>query len=238
MVALRGLSAARSSLGSASSTMWPRLAHSLAAPAHGLLAFGVEFRAAVVLQHHGDLELLRRTLQLLDEGPLGRRCGVGVAGLGAGSAIEHEGAVAHAAADDVADGEPAPALAGVGRHGDARPRRLEAEEAALGRGDADRAAAVGRMRHGEDAGDHGCRRAARGAARRVLEVPGVAGWPVEPRLGGGVEAELGRGGAAEDDEARLPAARQVGAVVVGDVVVEEAAAEAGGLALVEETRGP
>ena len=40
--------------------------------------------------------------------------------------------------------------------------------------------------------------------------------------------------AAEDDEAGLPAARQVGAVVVGDVVLEEAAAEAGGLALVEE----
>jgi hypothetical protein len=68
---------------------------------HGPQAFGMQLGAAMILQHQSDPELARRTGDGFEEGALGQRRGIGVAGLRSGSAIEHEGRVAHTAADHV-----------------------------------------------------------------------------------------------------------------------------------------
>src|SRR5215468_6751602 len=57
---------------------------------------------------------------------------------------------------------------------------------------------------------------------------------VEPRLGIRVEAELGARAAAHDHEAGLLAARHVGGLVIGDKILEQAAAEGRRLTGLEE----
>ena len=74
--------------------------------------------------------------------------------------------VTHALADEAAD-----AVAEVGTERGAPARRLQADEAALARRDADRAAAVVGVRRGDQAGRDGGRRAAARAARRVARGP-------------------------------------------------------------------
>ena len=71
----------------------------LRCPLHGLQAFGMQLGTAMVLQHESDPELARRTSDGVEEGALGHRRSVWVAGFHSGSAIEHEGRVAHTAAD-------------------------------------------------------------------------------------------------------------------------------------------
>ena len=134
----------------------------------------------------------------------------------------------------MSDRQPAPALAGVGRERHARPRRLETEQPALRRRDADRSAAVGGVRHRQHAGDDRRGRPAGRATGRMLEVPRVAAGPVQARLRVRVQPELRRRAAAHDHQPGLLAARHVGAVVVGDIVGKQAAAEPCRLALLEE----
>src|ERR1700730_6495437 len=81
------------------------------------------------------------------------------------------------------------------------------------------------MRHGQNASGDRCRRAAGGTPRRIFEVPGVVAGAVEPRLGIRVQAELRARAAAYEHEAGLLAARYVGGVVMGDKILEQAAAE-------------
>jgi len=84
----------------------------------------------------------------------GRRRPIGIADVRAGGGIEQRSAVAHRARDRMADAHAAPAFAEVRPQRRARARGLEAEQAAAGRRNADRAAAVGRMRHRQHAGRH------------------------------------------------------------------------------------
>src|SRR5439155_3558275 len=99
-----------------------------------------------------------------------------------------------------------------GREGVAAPRRLETDEAAARCGRADRAEAVGGVRHREHArADRGRGPAAR-ARRDARRVPRVARGTVEARLAGEREAELAGVGASEDDEPRTPQALDVLAV--------------------------
>src|SRR5215472_4408554 len=81
------------------------------------------------------------------------------------------------------------------------------------------------MRHWQDAGGYRCRRAAGGTAGRVFEVPWVVTGTIEPRLGIRVQAELGGRAAADEHESGLIAARHIGGVMVGDKILEQAAAE-------------
>ena len=80
---------------------------------------------------------------------------------------------------DVAGQRPVAAEAveglGVGPGGDAAALGLEADQVGPGGGDADRAGAVGAHRAGDQPGRDRGGGAAAGAARGVLEVPGVAG---------------------------------------------------------------
>ncbi len=196
-----GRSATRSSsFGWASSTIWPRLAHSLAAPSTALAHSGCSLAPRWSVFISAIFNLRGASPQRLHERALRRRRHVGIARLGARRAIEHESRVAHAAAHHMPDRQPAPALARVGRERHARPRRLETEQPALRRRDADRAAAVGGVRHRQHAGDDRRRGPARRAAGRMLEVPRVAAGPVQARLRVGVQPELRRRAAAHDHE--------------------------------------
>jgi hypothetical protein len=61
----------------------------------------MQLGTAMIFQHQSDPELARWTGNGFEEGVLLRRRGIGVAGLRSGSAIEHQGRVAHTAADHV-----------------------------------------------------------------------------------------------------------------------------------------
>ena len=103
--------------------------------------------------------------------------------------------------DHVAGDEPVPHLTVLRSDRHPTARRLQADEPALARRDADRAAAVAGVADRDQPGrDRGRGSAARpaGTARRVPRVPGRA---VRVRLGGGLQPELGRVGLADDDEA-------------------------------------
>src|SRR5215472_4326305 len=90
------------------------------------------------------------------------------------------------------------------------------------------------MRHWQDAGGYRCRRAAGGTAGRVFEVPWVVTGTIEPRLGIRVQAELGARAAADEYETGLLAARHIGGVVIGDKILEQAAAKGRRLTGLEE----
>ena len=82
-----------------------------------------------------------------------------------------------------------------------RPRLgFKPDQAAVGGGDADRAAAVVGVRDREHPARHRRRRAAAGAARRARRVPRVAGDPVAAVLRDRDHAELGRVGAPAQHE--------------------------------------
>ena len=130
----------------------------------------------------------------------------------AGRDVEQQRAVAHAARYRVLDHQVA-----VHRDVDERrmAARLQAEQPAARRGDADRAAPVGRVRERHDAGRDGRRRAAARAARRVVEAPRVAARAEQRRLGVRHLPDLGRVGLAEEVEAGRAAARDQRRIGVG-----------------------
>ena len=144
-----------------------------------------------------------------------RRRGVRIARHRPVGDVEQRRGVAHRAGDDELGREAVPALAGGGAERVAAARRLEADEAAVRGGDADRAAAVAGVRRRHDAGRHRRRRAAARPAGAVRWLPGIAGGAEGVGLGGRQQAELGRVGASEDDQAG-------GEELVGDVGVARA----------------
>ena len=159
---------------------------------------------------------------LLGERPRRRRQPVGIAGLRLAGDVEQHGAVAHRAGDGVHHRKPAPALV-LRRVGDAALGRLQAEQAAArGRG-ADRAAAVAGVGRRHDPGRHRRRRAAGGAAGRAAEVPGIAARAEQDRLGDRLQAEFRRVGLAEDHQAGAAVQAGQRAVGLGDVVLRRAA---------------
>ena len=133
--------------------------------------------------------------------------------------IEKGRSIAHAAADHMADRQAAPAFAHIRPGGIAGARRLEPDESAIGRGDANRTAAIGAVGHGHHAGGDGGGGPAAGAARAVLQIPGVARRTVDDRLGRRVQPELRRVGAAEDDQAGMLVALDESEIVIGNETV-------------------
>ena len=111
--------------------------------------------------------------------------------------MSRTGARQHAFDDEAAD-----RLAQVGSERRPAARRLQPDEAALARRDADRAAAVVGVRARHHARGDRRRRAAARAAGRVRRVPRIARRPVGVRLGRRQHAELGHVGAPEEDEPR------------------------------------
>src|SRR6266851_6577222 len=92
------------------------------------------------------------------------------------------------------------------------------------------------MRDRQDARGNRCCCAAGGTPRRVFEVPGIATGAEKPRLGIRVQAKFRARAAAYEHEASLLATRHVGGVVIGDKILEQAAAEGHRLTGLEETK--
>ena len=93
-----------------------------------------------------------------------------------------------------------------GAVGHAPVLRLQPEQPAAGRGNADRARAVRADRRSRQARGHRHTRASGGAAGRAVDVPGIAGGAVGRRLGPRRDRQLGHVRLAEDHRARRPQA--------------------------------
>ena len=132
--------------------------------------------------------------------------------LGAGHHVEHERGVTHGSRDRPVGDEPSARIRVRGVR-DASARRLEADDPAAARGDANGAAAVRTFRHRTEArGDGGGRSAARSAGR-LAQIPRVPGRREEAEGGGRAIAELGRVGLADEHPARLAQPAGHGGVV-------------------------
>ena len=136
--------------------------------------------------------------ELVGEPSRRRRHGVEVAGLGAVHRVEGGGDVAHRARHDELGGV---AVHLVGRQRDASARRLEADEPAPPRRQADGAAAVVGVGDRHEAGGHRGTRAAARAAGRVVELPRVVRRAEGERLRRRLWAELRHVGLPERDQA-------------------------------------
>ena len=149
-----------------STTSWPRRFSSSAVSLQLALDLGVDAPAARRLGGPEHAQLAGALADLVEigaglGGSLERIVGLGIAG-----GVEHGGAVAHGAADDVVDGEAHGAVADLADRG-AVAGDLHPDQAAVGGGDADRAQAVAGVGHGYHAGGRGAGRAAAGAAAEM-----------------------------------------------------------------------
>ena len=155
----------------------------------GGLHIRVRLHAIIVLGVEGDLQtLLSRRLDTPD----GRQHRLFALHLGE---VHERRAVAHGTADAMLHADIARQIAPAKE--DAATARLQAENAAARCRNADRAAAIRRM------SERDRRRAARRAARRMLEIPGIVARAEQQRFRGGEQAELRRVALADHDEARL-----------------------------------
>ena len=156
----------------------------------------------------------------------------GVDGPVAREHVERERGVAHRAGEHAVDAE-ALERGQLGPERDAEAGRLEADDAAAGGRDADRAAGVVAVRHRDHAGRDGGGAAAGGAAGDQLRVPRVARRAVALGLGDGPHPPLGRVRLADHDRAGRAQPRHRRRVDVGRPVAERRLALVGAQALRE-----
>ena len=195
-------------------------------------------RVAAHLQHlvvHRGVAEVRRPRHVQPPDVLLARLeiGAGLAGqrdaiavVTAGDDVEGQGRIAHGAGQgaEVADVVP-PREAHALRNPPVG--RLEADQPAQRRRNADRAAAVRAETDGPESGGHRGRRAAARAARCALEIPRVARGAEERIVGERLVAELRGVGLAEDDRAGRAQATHRDGVFFRDQVGEEPGAAGG-----------
>ena len=117
---------------------------------------------------------------------------------------QHQRSVLHGGGQRTVLGHLEPGtVAQVGRHH--AQSRLDPDQPAAGRRDADGPHAVVSVRHRHGAGGNGGRRSTRRTAGGAVEVPRVAGDAVR-RVGGPVDAQLGNAGDPDDHRRRHRAA--------------------------------
>ena len=135
---------------------------------------------------------------------------------------EHHGAVPHAAAHAILHAD-------IARHGTPAkvhpaPAGFQAEDAAAGRRNADRPAAIRRMRHRQHARGDRRRRAAGRPARRMIEAPGIMRRAEQQRFRCRQQAEFRRVGLAQNDEPRLVGISRHRRIVLGNGLRHQAGA--------------
>ena len=126
---------------------------------------------------------------------------IGIAGFRPCGNVEGDRRVAHGAADDEIGCEAGHGITDDRALRDAGAAGLEADKAGRGGGNADRPAAIIGMGERHDACRDRRRRAAGGAAGRMIRVPRIAGGSIEIAFGHRQKAELGHVGLAEGHEA-------------------------------------
>jgi len=169
----------------------------------------------------------RIAAHLVEEGPGGWWRPVRIADVGPRGHVQERRAVAHRARHRMCGRRTAPPLARIRAHGVAGACGLEAEEPAARGGNADRSAAVARVRHGHHARRHRRCGATTRSARRVREAPGIPRRTEQARLGRRGETHLRRVGLPEDHEAAAFEPSGDLAVVIDHVILEERTAVAG-----------
>ena len=151
----------------------------------------------------------------------GRRGGgavYGSPGAGAGDRVEDAGGVADRAGEHELVGERAPVLAEVGTERRAGARRLQPDDAAHARGEADRAAHVVAVRDGDEPGrDRGRRSAARSARASASRSHGLC---VAPYASGSVVMLVASSGVLVLPTNTKPAARKRCASQVSSVSIQ------------------
>ena len=130
--------------------------------------------------------------------------------------VEERRGVAHGAADAELDRQTA--LVAKGSKRDASLARLQPDEATARGRDANRTAAVARMRERHHARRNGRRGSSARSTRRARDVPRVVGRAPGDRLGGRHAAQLGAVGASGDDESSVTEPTDQRGVRVGDDV--------------------
>lgn len=166
--------------------------------ARGFHAGRVGWDAQRRLSHQPDPQPLHRRADLVGEGPLRRRRVVPGEGIGNRGYVQYRRRVGDHPGEDSLHGRPHPGL-GMARH--AAAAGLQPDQAAVGGGDPDRAAAIVAVGDREHATHHRGRCAARGPARGAVGVPRVAAGAEASVLGHRQGAELRRVGPAAEHEA-------------------------------------
>ncbi len=151
-------------------------------------------------------------------GPARHRRAHGVADRGTLQHVENPRGVADGARHAQLDDEEIVDDAVVGHQRRAAARRLEPDEAATARGDADRSATVVRVPDRDHPARDRRGRSATRSAGRALRVPGVAARPVRLGFGRGDDAELGGVGAADAHETRVEITLRERVGVIGVVL--------------------
>lgn len=118
------------------------------------------------------------------------------------------------------DHQPVRAAAIVGPPGVAVLGRFHADEAALGRRDADTAQTVAAMRHRHHAGGDRGRRPAGRAAGTMRGIPGIAANTEMASLRCSGDAEFGRVGFAQQNDAGLPVTPRQLRIMLRDVIAQ------------------
>ena len=142
--------------------------------------------------HHANAERLRVEADFLGKRTPRRWRPVRVAHHRAGRRVQQRGAVTHRDRQRVLGHQAAEQIAVVWTERHPRPRRLQAEYAAAGRRNADRATGVVAVRYRHHPRRHGGSRPATGAARRPSRIPGIVRRPKAFRFGDGPQRQLRR----------------------------------------------
>ena len=175
-------------------------------------ALRLDLRAVRRQARERDAQRARIGADFLPVGSSRRGRDVGVARARTARRVEQRRGVSHGQGHRVLHRAASEPFAQHRRHRVAAARGLEADDAAARRRRADRAEAVGRVRHREHARSHGRGRAAARAAGDARGIPRIARRTVQPGLAREREPELARVGATEDDETGALEPRDVLAV--------------------------
>ena len=195
-------------------------------------AVGMYGHAEMVAAPHGNAQRaggLGQGCQVAAGGATGRQHAR--TGFGAGTQVQQQGAVAHAAADGVVGRQAQRAFHEHRACGGAAPAGFEAKQPAVRSWNTDGATAIAGMGQRHNASGHGGGCAARGAAGGVGRVPGVGCDAVQTRLGGRRHAKFWRGSFAKNVQASRLVALHQGAAVRGHGPLEKGAAMGGDGAL-------
>src|SRR6266849_10071247 len=152
---------------------------------------GMNGLAEIIRRAHGNAQAPRWSPDFVAQGAQQRGRGIGITRGRTVGGVQQRGAVPYAATYTVSRGHPRQALAEVWPGRVAATRGFETEQAALRGWNANAAAAIRGMGHGQiPCGDSGSRPTG-GATCRVREAPGITRWPKQLRLSGGGNAEFG-----------------------------------------------
>ena len=191
---------------------------------HGGRTGGMNWLAEIIRRAHGNTQASRWSPDFVAQGAQQRGRGIGITRGRTVGGVQQRGAVPYAATHAVSRGHPRQALAEVWPGRVTATRGFETEQAALRGGNANTAAAVRGMGHGQIPCGHSGSRPAGGAACRVREAPGITRWPKQLRLSGRGNAEFGRIGLGHDHQPGRFVTRDQGAVMIGHKIRKNATA--------------